>query len=437
MAAHSGEKRSLKRRAGGWLYNIVFTPGWVRWILLAVLAVVFMLAAYGLTRGVDYRKDPSALVPRSVLSYAETTGLDTVLRYVGSWKIWREDRRATDTDQYNQIQIDIAGLIGEQVPGLGSRPLRWIARTGRAAYCDLVDESGKESWALLLQVENPLELLSELSAEKTLRLEQIAEGTKESGITRLTSGDGAGELYFTVLNPWFIISSSDTLPKFARESVRRPSYSLAGAKLVPEWRYKALIRGLYTPDRFAQTTGGSAYVTVAGWMGKDVRIGFMTSFRNGVETTFTAGELTDKSGGGGAWPLLWLLLLIVAVIAFLGAVGIILVMVGWGGWFKALAIKSGVKPAKGPEPVQPSEAFTEDAGLNASATDGKKGPGVASSSAGDEFDGTKSSAGASASVSDSHEEAPRRDGPPPASGSHEESNDLAEREHLRDTDSLA
>lgn len=361
MTENAGGKRSFKQILGGWFYGILFKPGWPRWAMLAVVAVLFMLAALGLTGGTDYREDPSALVPRSAQSYVETNNLDHLLRNVGAWRLWDEKRRRPNTEQYNQLHVDIAGLLGERVQGLGTRLISILASTARAAYCVNQDEQGGESWALFMQLEDPNSILNDLAVEQNMNLE-VVEGTKDNGVLKLT-GSGDGELYFGVVKPWLIISSADILPKFALGSARRPTHSMANSGILPKWKRGNSLRGVYNPAFHADKTNLSAYSIITGWMAPEMRINFTSSFRNGLETTFNAGMLSEKARGGGLWPLFWVLLLLLALICLVLAFVIILVMVGWGGWLKTTAMRAGISPAKEPGAVDPSEAFKEDAGI--------------------------------------------------------------------------
>ncbi len=55
-------------------------------------------------------------------------------------------------------------------------------------------------------------------------------------------------------------------------------------------------------------------------------------------------------------------LLVVAIASLCVVVSILLVMIGFGGWLKAMALRAGVIPADAPEKVEVSEAFREDSG---------------------------------------------------------------------------
>lgn len=352
----------MAKKFCGWLYTVLFTPGWQRWVLLAVALAAFLCAGLFLTGGTDYREDPSALVPRSVQAYVETNDLDALLRNAGAWSAWQADRRASPGDQYNRLQVDIAERIGRRVSGLGTRPLRWLVGTGRAAHCVNREEDGGETWALFLQVPDIGEALSEASVEQSMTLETI-EGTRENGLFKLT-GSGGGELFLCALSPWFIVSSGETLPRFALESVRRPAFSLANSGILPQWTRGASIRGVVNPAYPAGGAALSAYGVVSGWMAAEARVNFVSAFRNGLETTLDTAMLTDKVRGGGLlWPLLRLLLLFAALACLFLAVVAVLVMVGWGGWLKARAARAGIVPLQSPKAIEPSAAFREDAGL--------------------------------------------------------------------------
>lgn len=351
----------MTKRLGARLYRILFASGWPRRALLIFAAAVFVAAAWFLTGGTDYRTDPAALVPRSVQSYIETSDLDALLRSAGAWRLWRTERRSSPGDQYNRLQVDIAERIGRHMEGLGARPLRWLVGAGRAAYAD-----GGESWALILHVPDLTEALSELSVDPGMLLETL-EGSREQGIFKLTrakkgesgeGGTGGGELVFATLAPWLIISSAETLPRFAVEAVKEPAYSLANSGILPGWNRGASLRGMMTP-----ADSLSPYSAVAEWMAPEMRVNFISSFRNGLSTVFDTAVLTERVRTGGLWSLVKILLFVVALACVCLVFAIILVMFGWGGWLKIRAARMGIAPLPEPEDAPLSDAFREDAGL--------------------------------------------------------------------------
>lgn len=377
MTEQSGGKRSWKQRAGGWLYNVASKGGWPRRLLLLAVALIFIVTLLLLSCGTDYREDPSALVPRSIQSYVETTNLDQLLRNVGAWSLWDKNRRHASA-QFNQIQVDIAGLLGERVNGLGTRMLRYLAATERAAYCVNHEEESGESWALFLQIPDPVSALDELSAEQELNVEVVEGARGGNGVFKLT-GKGDGALFFAVVKPWFIVSSAEILPKYATDSIKHRIPSLATSGVLPKWARGKMLRGVYNPSYYCDRESLSAYNIVTGWMAPEMRINFTSTLKKGLETNFNAGMLTDKPRGSGLWPLAWILLLLLAVICLALFFAILLVMIGWGGWLKASAMRAGIVPAIHPATTQPSEAFKEDAGMGSRTSDKKEGTDTSSS----------------------------------------------------------
>lgn len=363
MTAQTGVKNTIKKVVGNRLYAIMFQPGWPRWVLLAASVLVFLLVVCALSGGKDYREDPSALVPRSSQVYVETQDLDALLKNVAAWNLWKPDRRAKGDEQRNQLQVDLAGLIGDQVAGLGTRlPLLWLVGAKQAAYCVNKDDQGVESWALLLRIADTSDIISDIGVEPGMNVE-LVKGAKDRGVFKLT-GTGAGELYFGVLAPWLIVSSQSTLPEFALESSRRPAFSLSRADMLGDWRRGVVVRGLVNPVYRAEQSRASAQDIIGGWLNPDVRVNFTSKIgRRGLETTFDANQLSERARGGGLWPLFTVLLAILGLIALALAVATALVMIGWGGWLKARAVRAGIAPAGGPAAVTPSAAFREDSGV--------------------------------------------------------------------------
>lgn len=362
MTDQPGAKRSLRQMGGGTLYSLIFQPGWPRWVLLAVAALVFILVALALSGGTSYRDDPSVLVPRSSQVYMETRDLDSLLRTVAAWKVWKPERRAKGDEQRNQLQVDIASLIGDQVAGLGTRlPLLWLIEAKQAAYCINQDDQGQESWALILRADDSAEVMADIGVEPGMQVETV-KGNADQGVFKLT-GTGAGELYFGVVKPWLIISSQSTLPEFALESTRRPAFSMSRSGLLPNWRRGVVVRGVTNPVYRAERANSPAYGILTNWMDPDVRVNFTSKIGSkGLETTFDADQLSERVRGGGLWPLFAVLLVIIGLVALAIVFAVILAMVGWGGWLKTAAMRAGVTPAKAPRPTEPSAAFIEDSG---------------------------------------------------------------------------
>ena len=364
MTAHSEvKKRSLKQIVGGWFYRIVTQPGWPRWVALAVAAFLFMLSALYLTRSTDYREDPSALMPRSADVYAETRDLAGLLKTVAAWRVWHPDRRGTGQESRTELEKDLAGLISARVGGLPiNPPLRWMSASLGAGWCISRGEDGAESWALYLRLDDPAAALKEIEVEPGMTL-QTPQGWREGdGVFSLT-GQG-GSVSFGIAGPWLILSGDDKLPNFALDAKRRPSQSLAGTGIVPKWRRTSSVRGMFNPS-YASAQGKSFGPSfVANWLSPDARITYtaLLGRSGGVEAYFNTAELSDRSVGGGLWPLFLILMGVVALCSIGVIFAILLVMVGWGGWFKAMAVRAGIAPSKIPDRVNTSAAFKQDSG---------------------------------------------------------------------------
>lgn len=362
MTAQPAAKRSFKQALFGKVYSIASKPGWFRWALLAIAALVFVLVALAFCGGTTYQDDPSTMVPRSARMYMETRDLDSLLRTSAGWKLWKSERRAKSDEQRNQLQIDLAGLIGSQVAGLGTRlPLAWLVDAKQAAYCVNQDEEGQESWALFLRNDNASQVLSDIAVEPGLNVEAVS-GTTIAGVSKLT-GTGTGELYFGILTPWLIISSQATLPQFAIENSRRPAFSLSRSGLLPQWRRGVVMRGVVNPAFQIERAVPSVNSVVGNWIDPDVRVSYTAKTgRNGIEVTYDSRQLAERVAGSGLWPLFAVLLAVLGILALVVVFAIVLVMVGWGGWMKTMAMRDGVKSAAAPAEVTPSAAFTEDSG---------------------------------------------------------------------------
>ncbi len=387
MTGRPEGKIGIGQKLGGWVYNLIFQAGWPRWVLLAVALLLCLLAVLALSSGTDYREDPSALVPRSAEVYAETRNLEALLKRVGGWKLWGKEDGPIAEDSWTQLHRDLADIIGDQVEGLGRRqPLMWLSTADRAAYCvvpadqpaakaksgeagktddkaapaaaSAVEPAGGETWALLLHVPDPANVLSELGVEKNLSLAKSGDG-----LYTLT-GKGEGKLYFAVVGPWLMLSSGEKLPKFAQESMNKPAFSLARSDLLAPWRRSLGVRGLFNPAFRADLVKDSVYAKVAGWMAPDVRINFTGRLNDsgGVDMHYNAGKLTDRIGGGGLWPLILALLTLLGIVALAVILAIACSVVGYSGWLKGLAWKAGIRPVSSPAKVESSAAFKADVG---------------------------------------------------------------------------
>ncbi len=383
MAAHSdGWMRSLWGKVGGWLYGIVFQAGWRRWLLLAVSVVGFLVAFALLRSGVDYRRDPSALVPRSVYLYAETRELGTVLADIGAWGVWNRERLPAAVEgQGEPLVEELAGRIGQKVKGLGTHlPLTWLAGSGNAAICFAPADAGEgESWAIYLDYPDPAGALAAMRVEPGLKLAPVGGG---NNVFELSGQDG-GKLYFLAVAPWFIISSDEKLPRFAADSLDKPSYSLARAGVVAPWGRGLAIRGTVSPAyMLKQPTEAKAALSamLGDWLAEKSRIAFSSTIaREGEADARLAGRaLAEDVGGGGLWPLFKFLFGVAGILLLGLGIATVLAMLGWGGWLKTLALRSGIVPAAQPVEVELSEAFQEDAGLKPlSSPDGKEQGGEA------------------------------------------------------------
>ncbi len=361
MTTQPGGARGFGQRMGAWLYRTVFLAGWRRWAMLVAALILLLVAFLILTSRTDYREDPSALTPRSVDFYAEAREMEALFQNVGDWSLWTRGGDGLVQTRWNKVQQELAIIIGDEVEGLGdSKPIKWLSSASRGAYCIVpADENEDESWALFLNVPQPMTVMAELGVERGLTVEQ-----GEDGVYVLT-GRGEGVLYFAVVDPWLVISSSGKLPKFAIDSLRTPAVTLAYSGILPKWRRGADIRGVINPHYRASHSDIPAYAVVSGWMAPDIRINFSTRVgkSSGMETYFNYNVLSGEVRGSGLWPLLFLITGVVALAAFIIVIAIVLAMIGWGGWLKFLAARAGIRPAFAPSPVHHSTAFREDSGL--------------------------------------------------------------------------
>lgn len=357
-------KRAFKKM-GGWLYSLMVRPGWTRLFMLAAAIILFLVLFFLAWPSVDYRRDPSALAPRSAFLYAETRDLANLFAESGTWPLWTRERRLPTGEPWTQLQVDFAGMVGRRVEGLGTRlPLSWLNASKMAAVCLAPgDNDGETSWALYLDFPAYEAALAEMRVEPDLLLNPVPG---IAGVYELSSKKSAGKLYFGVKAPWFVISSHAKLPQFAVGSAERPSFSLAYAGIVPGWPRGAALRGCVDPSRIlADAASAPLKSALETWLAPDARIGFSYRINDdgGMTASYQVHFLSEQIAGGGIWPLVRLLLGLAAILV-LGLIGaIILCMIGWGGWLKFLAVRSGVVPASAPAQPTLSEAFREDAGM--------------------------------------------------------------------------
>lgn len=363
MAAKSGDGgKSWRQRALTWLYGIASTPGWRRRLTLAAAAILFVVALLALRGGVDFRVDPSALIPRSVSTYMETRDLGKTLETIGSWRVWTPERQESPS----QLKVDLAGILGNLAPGLGTRqPLSWLSGADRAAFAFTEGEGGGgRSWAVYLNIPEPEKALKEFSVEPDLTLARL-DGAEVFSL----SGKGGGRLFFSVVSPWLVVSSDALLPTFALNSVRQPAFSLSGSGILPDWRRGVTVRGMCTPGMNAGALFTFPFAFPADWVNPEARMTFTgrLSADGGADAVFLAKVLSEDVNRGGARAVFMLLF------AFLGLLGLVIVavilltIIGWGGWIKAAALRAGAVPADAPAEVEPSAAFAADSGAQAEA----------------------------------------------------------------------
>lgn len=377
----SDKKRPMHIVAASWLLGLLSRPGWPRRVVLAAAIVIFLVIMAVFFSGTDYKNDPAALATKYASFFIETRDTDLLLKNVGSWKLWSPARRAQAGDKRNQTQESVADSLGNKVSGLGTRlPLSWLTSakmsafalaegeqdTGKAGGKDAGKE-GEKSWILFLQVPNPASAIDEIKLERTLKLDPIPG----SNALYELSGTGDGKLVLGAMAPWLMISSDVKLPKFAQGIKSRPSQSLAGAGLLPDWKRNMSVRGMADPAYLAGRHDLSPLLFgLATWIEPKARLGFTARVdsEGGVETVSSIGMLSEQSGGGGAWPLIAFLLFVLALFCLLVVLATLLLIIGWGGWLKAAAARAGIVPARDPAQVEPSPAFKEDAAKTQTAT---------------------------------------------------------------------
>lgn len=365
----SGKKRSLKQRIGGWIYGSVSRGGWSRFVLFIVALIILILAVMFLRAGSGYREEPSSLVPRRASFYIEARQLGTFLNGMGTLKIWTKERLEDNVDGWSSLQQDINDILIGKISGLSTRPRKWLSSPNRAAFCIDSEEDGSgQSWAMYFNVETPSEVLADIAAEPGVVMEKI-ESVREDSVHKMTDRDGR-QLYLGAVGPWLIISSDANLPDYALKALRKPSLALVGSGMLPDWSGKgAAVRGLYDPERRALSFTIAGFSQFSSWLVPDMRVTFTGKLlkNGGMETTLNSVTYNERGSSGGMWPVFAVILVIIGLACLCIILAIILCVIGLGGWIKAAAIRAGVLPAKKPEPVEPSPAFKEDAGLIANS----------------------------------------------------------------------
>ncbi len=355
----------MKRKLGGWLYGIATRSGRRRWAALAIAALLCVLSVWLLSPSGDYRRDPSALVPRSADVYAEARNLPELLKTAGAWKLWAPSRRSASADAPGAAEKELAAAVSARVGSLPVAPvLRWMTVSEGAAWCVSRDEAGAESWALFLRMEKPETALTDVEAEPGVALE-VVQGSREAGADGVFSLAGKpGGAFFGIVGPWLIVSGDAKLPEFAMAAKRRVSVSLAASGMLSPWRRSAGLRGMLNPAASADAERILGAGFVADWLEPSARVAFTASFGTGggVEAEVRTVLFSENAPGGGLWPVVFVCLLVVAIASLCVVVSILLVMIGFGGWLKAMALRAGVIPADAPEKVEVSEAFREDSG---------------------------------------------------------------------------
>ncbi|MDR1613163.1 MAG: hypothetical protein LBT97_10355 [Planctomycetota bacterium] len=357
-------------RLGGffaWLTQSIQRPGWRRWTILAAAALLFIILLAFLRDRIDYRRDPSALVPKGVSAFVETRRLDDLLEKAGEWPLWGDERRVSGAGQWSHLQALLAELIGGKVHGLGSQlPLSWFAGARRAAVAWIEGGDGlPATWALYLDVPNAVGALGEL------RNEPGVTATPYEGRPHFfsVSGPDRRSLAVRAFDLWLIVSTDPELPLFAGESRGRAGQSLAATGILPEWRNEFSVRGIVNPRVLVRLFPESAIASTSGWMRDDMRRVFAANIdrEGGVDIKSRYAPVAAAAGGNMIWSFLKLALWLVAVLCLLLVAAILLVMLGWSGWLKALALRAGIAAADAPAAVAPSAAFREDAGVSRDA----------------------------------------------------------------------
>ena len=360
---------AVKRTLSSWTYSIFSKSGWSRRILLAALVIFFVILVVVLRSGINYQSDPSALVPRDAIAYFEARNLEPLLKDVAVWPVWVDDRRPAGDEQWNNIQVALANLLGDNVHGMGSRlPMEWLKAARRSAISILKGDAG-EAWSWVLYLElyptNASVVLKELFQEPDLSVVPL----QERGAQLLeVSGTDASTLYVGAVDPWLVVSSRPEPLLFAAEAVRRPALTLGGTRFLPRWSRDNIIRGMFDPVAFVDASANNSHIVrLAGWMRSDSRftVGGKVDASGRMDFRLEHHLLGEARGGGF---LGWLVYSVFCVIAATCLVAILLLLatvLGWSGWLKLLAKRAGIQPAAAPNAVEPSAAFLEDAGATA------------------------------------------------------------------------
>lgn len=350
-----------------WLFGSVFRSGWRRRIVLVVAVALFFLIVASINDDVDYQRDPSALVPRDAAAYFETRDLKVILKNAAMWPLWNEERRAAGDEQWNHIQAAAAGILRDNVHGFGSRlPLSWLESARRAALAiGTADPESPRAWTLLFEVPSPAKTLREIRQEPGLSVVKLNDNDNLAEV----SGNDARSIYVGAVGPWLVVSSTPAPLLFAVDAVRKPALTLGAAGVLNEWRSDASLRGVFDPAAAVLASPNDHISRMAGWMRPEARVAVSSALDDSglklvrLEQTF----LGAPPPGSWLWTIVKFILSIVALGCLLLAAAILLAMLGWAGWLKALAVKTGIQPADAPKAVEPSAAFREDAGFDPSA----------------------------------------------------------------------
>lgn len=353
-----------------WLFEAIFHSGWRRRILFIVAVVLFLVLACALRDGVDFKGDPSALVARDATVFLETRELGALLKNAAMLPFWVDERRASGDEQWNHIQVSLAGMLGERVNGFGSQvPLSWIEGARRAALAvSAGDGPGAGYWTVFFELPSPATALRELRQEPGVTIAKLDE--RNENIVEIAGNDDS-KLIVGAVGPWLAVSSAPDGILFAADAVRRPALTLAAAGILPKWSRDAGVRGVYYPALALSGSANQHLARLAGWIRPDSRFAFTASVdASGVERINTEHRfLGEARGGNWFWSLVKLILGLVALLCLALAVAIIAAMLGWGGWLKVAAARAGIKPAGQPFSVRPSQAFKQDTGMPADAAD--------------------------------------------------------------------
>ncbi len=346
------------------LYALVSRPGWIRRLLLAGAVVVFLVCLVILWSGADYRQDPSALVPRTADLFVETRDLDKLLKNVGYWNLWNAEHKVQDGEPRNLFQIEVVQYFTTLIPDLGTYiPFLWLSDAKKSALAIAEgDSAGEKAWAIYLETADVGRVLSEMRLEPKIRIEGPAQARE--GIFELV-GENGGSLFMAVLTPWIVISPDRQLPEFAFAIMKKPSLSLANAKLLPSWQRRTSVRGMAHPLYLAaRPDTGNLLGGLGTWVDDKARFVFSAAVEadNKVEATVSIATISGSVRGGGAWPIVKLLLFLIALGCLALVLFSLLVMLGWGAKLKLAAMRAGIMPRTHPEAVTPSTAFLEDSG---------------------------------------------------------------------------